>query len=60
MKWFLKMIGIKSKTEKRRAKLIKLQEKACNAQRNGDLRLAGKYLAEAELLETLIAEESGD
>ena len=34
-----------------------LQQKAFEAQRNGDLRTAGKYLLEAEELETDIVNE---
>ena len=61
MKWLLNILGIKSKLEKKKAKLAMLQRKAFEAQRNGDLRTAGKYLTEAELLETEIIDEmSGD
>ena len=55
MKWFKKLLGIKTPLEKKLAELGKLQEKGFLAQRNGDLRLAGKYYHEAELLETEIA-----
>ncbi len=56
MKWVKKLLGIKSPLEKMMAKLAKLQEKGFQAQRNGDLRLSGKYYHEAEMLETEIAE----
>ena len=56
MKWIKKLLGIKSPLEKMIAKLSKLQEKAFQAQRNGNLRLSGKYYHEAEMLETQIAE----
>mgnify|MGYP003146876225 FL=1 len=59
MNWFRKLFGLKSPIEKKRAKLALLREKAFQAQRNGDLRMAGKYLHEAEILETSII-ESGD
>ena len=45
--------------EKKKEKLASLREKAFKAQRNGDLRMAGKYLHEAEILETSII-ETGD
>ena len=57
MKWLLNILGVKSKLEKKQAKLAELQRKAFEAQRNGDLRTAGKYLTEAELLETEIVDE---
>ena len=56
MNWIKKLLGIKSPIEKKMAQLSKLQEQGFLAQRNGDLRLAGKYYLEAELLETEIAE----
>ncbi len=56
MNWFKKLLGFKSPVEKKRAELSKLQEKALHAQRNGDLRSAGKFYHEAEVLETEIIE----
>ncbi len=50
------MLGILDPLERKKAELASLQEKAFNAQRNGDLRLAGKYLLEAERLETEIVD----
>ena len=58
MKWLLKILGIKSSVEKKKAEVAKLREKAFKAQRNGDLSLAGQYLSEAEALEAEIANES--
>lgn len=58
MKWLLKILGIKSSVEKKKAEVAKLREKAFRAQRNGDLSLAGQYLSEAEALEAEIANES--
>ena len=58
MKWLLSILGIKSKLEKKKDKLADLQRKAFEAQRNGDLRTAGKYLSEAEQLETEIIDEA--
>jgi hypothetical protein len=57
MKWFIKMLGFKSGIEKKKDKLKDLQAKAFQAQRNGNLRLAGKYFLEAENLETEIMDE---
>lgn len=59
MKWFRKILGIKSPLDKKKIELSRLQEKAFKAQRNGDLRLAGKYYHEAEMLETEIVEMTG-
>lgn len=56
MKWIKRLLGIKSPLEKMKANLSKLQEKAFQAQRNGDLRLSGRYYHEIEMLETEIAE----
>ena len=57
MKWIRKLFGIKSSLEKKQAKLAELREKAFEAQRRGNLSLSGKYLHEAEALETEIVNE---
>ena len=54
MQWILELLGLKSSTNRQKQKLEHLRQKAFKAQRNGNLRLAGKYLAEAEVLETQI------
>ena len=54
MNWLKKLFGLKSPIEKKKVMLERLQQKAFLAQRNGNLRLAGKYYHEAELLETEI------
>ena len=54
MQWLKRLFGIKSPIEKKKDELSKLQEKAFQAQRNGDLRLAGQYYHKAEALETEI------
>ena len=54
MNWLKELFGIKSPIEKKKRILESLQQKAFLAQRNGNLRLAGKYYHEAELLETEI------
>ena len=57
MKWLLNLLGFKGSIERKKLKLNMLQQKAFEAQRNGDLRTAGKYLLEAEELETDIVNE---
>ena len=56
MKWIKKLFGIKSSIEKKQDELNKLRQKGFEAQRNGDLRTAGKYYHAAEILETEIEE----
>ena len=56
MQWILELLGLKSSTDRQKKRLEQLRQKAFEAQRNGNLRLAGKYLSEAELLETQIIE----
>ena len=57
MKWLRKLFGLKSSLEKKQAKLEELRKSAFDAQRIGKLSLAGKYLREAEVLETEIINE---
>ena len=57
MKWLRKLFGMKNSLEQKQAKLGELREKAFDAQRIGKLSLAGKYLREAEILETEILNE---
>lgn len=57
MQWFRNLFGILSSVERKKIKLELIQDKAFKAQRNGNLSLAGKYLLEAEVLETEIIEE---
>ena len=56
MQWLLELLGFKTSLKRQKEKLAQLQQKAFEAQRNGNLRLAGKYLTEAEFLETQILE----
>ena len=51
MQWLLRLLGFSSPIDKNIKRLQSLQNKAFEAQRNGNLRLAGKYLLEAEVLE---------
>ena len=57
MKWLFKLLGFQGSIGRKKTKLKLLQEKAFQAQRNGDLRLSGQYLMEAEKLETEIIDE---
>ncbi len=56
MQWLKRIFGIKTPVERKQQQLAVIQEKAFQAQRNGDLRLAGKYFYEAEAIETEIVE----
>ena len=57
MKWIRKLFRLKTSLEKKQDKLAALRKSAFDAQRKGKLSLAGKYLHEAEMLETEIANE---
>ena len=57
MKWILKLFGIKTSLERKTEKLAELRAQAFDAQRRGKLSLAGKFLHEAEILETEIVKE---
>ncbi len=57
MKWLLNLLGFKSSIERKKLKVELLRKKAFDAQRNGNLRLSGKYHLEAEALENQILEE---
>ena len=48
MKWLKNLLGIKTKQEKLRTELAKLQGLAFEAQRKGDMELAGEYSLKAE------------
>ena len=43
MSWWKKLLGIKTPVEKKLVEVDKLQKLAFEAQRKGDLSLAGKY-----------------
>jgi len=43
MSWWKKLLGVKTPVEKKLAEIDKLQKLAFEAQRKGDLSLAGKY-----------------
>jgi len=57
MKWLLGLFGFGDSTARQKKKLKQLREKAFQAQRNGNLSLAGQYLSEAEVLETQILDQ---
>jgi flagellar motor component MotA len=48
IEWIKQIFGFKSETEKKRDQIKRLHEKAFQAQRNGDLSLAGKYQKQAD------------
>ena len=56
MKWIRNLFGFKTKLERKQEKLAQAREKGFQAQRNGNLSLAGKFYHEAEILETEIEE----
>ena len=48
IEWIKQLFGFKTELEKKLEKIKKLEEKAFQAQRNGDLSLAGKYQKQSE------------
>ena len=60
MSWIKRLFGIKSAKEKQidrlRKKCEQLQKKGFDAQRNGNLRLAGEYLKQAKDFEDELIE----
>ena len=58
MSWWKRLLGFLSPKQKLEKKLKKLQTQSFNAQRKGDLSLAGKYQLEAEkTMDAIIALE---
>lgn len=58
MTWWKKLFGFSSPKQKLEKKSKKLQTQSFNAQRKGDLSLAGKYQLEAEkVMDAIIALE---
>ena len=60
MRWLLNLLGFKGEIERKKLKVELLRKKAFDAQRNGNLRLSGKYHLEAEELENQIFEGEAD
>ena len=60
MRWLLNLLGFKGEIERKKLKVELLRKKAFDAQRNGNLRLSGKYHLEAEELENQIFEDEAD
>ncbi len=60
MSWIKRLFGLKTAEEREldrlRKKCEKLQKKGFDAQRNGNLRLAGEYYQEAQQIEDKIVE----
>ena len=50
MRWWKKLLGIKSHVEKKLAEIDRLQKLAFDAQRKGDLSLSGKYQLEIDAI----------
>ena len=57
IEWIKKVFGIKSDLERKQEQIRKLHAKAFDAQRNGDLSLAGKYQQEANVIADSIRED---
>ena len=51
MQWIMEILGLGNSVKAKRKKIAGLQQKAFEAQRNGNLRLAGSYQKQAEILE---------
>ena len=60
MRWLLNLLGFKGEIERKKLKVELLRKKAFDAQRNGNLRLSGKYHLEAEELENQIFKDEAD
>ena len=50
MSWWKRLLGFSSPKQKLEKKLKKLHQQSFEAQRKGDLSLAGKYQLEAEIV----------
>lgn len=60
MKWLKQLLGIKPPEEKLREQLAKLQQQAFEAQRNGDMELAGQLNLKADqIIEQLYNKDIG-
>jgi len=57
LEWIKKIFGIKSELERKQEQIRKLHKKAFDAQRIGDLSLAGKYQKEANVIAESIRED---
>ena len=55
IEWIKQFLGLKSETDKKYDQIKKLHEKAFQAQRNGDLSLAGDYQKQADEIAESIA-----
>mgnify|MGYP001244770767 FL=1 len=54
--WIKQFLGLKSELEKKQDQIRNLEAKAFQAQRNGDLSLAGDYQKQAEAIANSINE----
>ena len=58
MNWLKKLFGIKSKEEKLREKMGDLLRKVFDAQRSGDMELAGVYQKQADEIAEILCNSS--
>ena len=58
IEWIKQLLGFKSELQKKQDQIKKLHEKAFQAQRNGDLSLAGDYQKQAEEIADSILNDS--
>ena len=58
IKWIKQLFGFKTDLEKKQDQIRKQKEKAFQAQRNGDLSLAGDYQKQAEKIAESIEQSS--
>ena len=61
IEWIKRLFGIKSNLERKQEQIRKLHKKAFDAQRKGDLSLAGKYQKEAdEIADSILGENHAE
>ena len=57
MNWLKKLLGIKSKEEKQRQEMKNLLQKSFEAQRAGDMEIAGVYQKQADAIAQQLSED---
>ena len=57
MNWLKKLLGIKSKEEKQQEEIKKLMQKSFEAQRAGDMEMAGVYQKQADEIAHQLSEK---
>ncbi len=58
MNWLKKLLGIKSKEEKKRQEVRDLLQKSFEAQRAGDMEMAGVYQKQADDIAHQLSEDT--